>query len=85
MSKLTISKLFELRRAGDKRISEPLWYSKGYYSRVGNAYHLVDCPVCGQEHHLYPWSLAGSGKKCENKKCETAFFGGNRAITLKRE
>lgn len=29
----------------------------------------VVCPFCGCHLIAYVWSLAGSGKRCENKKC----------------
>ena len=70
MGKLRIGDISKMARDEDPRVEKVKWYSKCYVSRVGNAYHIVDCPVCGLEHHLYPWSLAGSGKKCENKDIE---------------
>lgn len=31
------------------------------------------CPFCGHISRAYHWSLAGGGKKCENRACGAKF------------
>lgn len=33
----------------------------------------ITCPCCGLTQWAAIWSLAGSGKRCENKKCRAMF------------
>jgi len=32
-------------------------------------YSIVECPHCQSRFRAYWWSIAGGGKKCENKAC----------------
>lgn len=33
----------------------------------------IQCPFCQHISNAYKWSLAGSGKRCENKSCRALF------------
>ena len=35
-------------------------------SEMGRSYIYIRCPFCEAETKAYIWSLAGSGKKCQN-------------------
>lgn len=37
--------------------------------QMGKSRIFIECPFCGTRFWAYLWSLAGGGKKCENKKC----------------
>ncbi len=40
-----------------------------YRSESGKSRMLIRCPYCASEFWAYLWSLAGGGKRCENKEC----------------
>lgn len=35
----------------------------------GRASFVIECPFCLTRSRAYKWSIAGGGKKCENKDC----------------
>ena len=48
-------------------------------SEMGRSTVYVKCPFCGVETVAYNWSLAGGGKRCENKDCRV-FLGWGEAV-----
>lgn len=34
------------------------------FPRMGRTYFYLTCPFCDRELKVYPWSLAGSGRRC---------------------
>lgn len=48
-------------------------------SEMGRSTVYVKCPFCGVETVAYNWSLAGGGKRCENKDCR-AFLSWGFAV-----
>lgn len=41
--------------------------------KSGGSYFNLTCPFCGTHNRAYIWSIAGGGKKCENKTCRAKF------------
>jgi len=37
----------------------------GHDSRMGRTSYRVTCPFCERTMRVYPWSLAGTGKRCD--------------------
>lgn len=85
MGKKTIGSIQRLNSENSGLVTNIAWYISKVISGHGNTYYEVDCPVCDQELHVFPWSVAGSGKKCPNKTCETVFFSGGRGLTYKNK
>ena len=44
-------------------------YMQDYIHEHGRSRVIVKCPFCGRANIAYTWSLAGSGKRCENDSC----------------
>lgn len=49
------------------------WYAGDLVSEMGRTRIEIVCPCCQQVQWGYTWSLAGSGKRCENKACRAMF------------
>ena len=49
------------------------WKDLGYTGRMGRSTITIACPFCGLRNVTYVWSLAGSGKRCENNECRVMF------------
>lgn len=58
------------------------WTSEGYYSNFGTTYIYIRCPHCNGKTRAYVWSLAGSGKKCND--CGAMFTSFGQAWPVKK-
>ena len=47
-------------------------------------YYDLACGHCGTVSRAYWWSLAGSGKKCENRACGALMLSSCMAAPVKR-
>ena len=45
-------------------------------SEFGRSNVVIRCPFCGSYSRAYIWSLAGNGKRCENRSCCALFVYG---------
>lgn len=48
-------------------------------STFGRSTIDIRCPFCQSITTAFVWSLAGSGKRCENRSCRALFNGRGRA------
>lgn len=39
----------------------------------GRSSVVIKCPFCGSRSRAFIWSLAGNGKRCENRSCRAMF------------
>ncbi len=62
-----------------------LQWIEGRYEATASGRSRVEitCPCCGLTQWAYLWSLAGGGKRCENKVCRAMFEYMNKGTTPK--
>lgn len=56
--------------------------AEGGFSGLGQRWIEIRCPFCGTVSRAFLWSLAGGGKRCENRRCRAKHASFGRTMPL---